>query len=221
MLKGECFNSDGAAAMGILSPAQQAVQAVHGSMIFSRRVRVLSQHLASMLPEQGFVLDVGAGSGDIAVGILSSRPNLRIEGVDVLVRPDAAILVREFDGTTLPYDDDSFDFAMLVDVLHHTDNPAQLLREVTRVARSVLIKDHFRNGFLAHAKLRLMDWVGNAHHGVRLPYNYLSRAEWASLWPACGLRVAKLAEDLRIYASPVDWIFGRGLHFIAVLERAE
>lgn len=207
--------------MGILSPARQAMRAVHGNMIFSRRVRVLSRALAQMLPDRASVLDVGAGSGDIAIGILSAKPNLTIEGVDVLVRPDAAIAVREFDGSTLPYPDQTFDYAILVDVLHHTDDPAHLLGEAARVAHHVIVKDHYRNGLFAATRLRLMDWVGNAHHGVRLPYNYLSRTEWASLGSSCRLHVTKLSEDLHIYPPPVDWIFGRGLHFVATLSNAK
>ncbi len=50
--------------------------------------------------------------------------------------------------------------------------PARLLAEAKRVSRGgIVIKDHFREGVLADATLRFMDWVGNAQHGVVLPYN--------------------------------------------------
>ena len=199
------------------SQAQRAVGALHGRVIFSRRVSVLAHSIAEMLPDRGAVLDVGAGSGDIAGAILSSKPSLSIEGVDVLVRPDTAIPVREFDGKTLPYADHAFDYATLIDVLHHTDIPGDLLREVGRVARHVIIKDHYRNGPFAGARLRFMDWVGNAPHGVRLPYNYLSRAEWSALWAAGGFRVEKIEENLPLYPFPLNLAFGRGLHFVATL----
>jgi SAM-dependent methyltransferase len=202
------------------SQAQRAVGALHGRMIFSRRVDVLARNIAEMLPDNGSLLDVGAGSGDIANAILSVKPSLNIEGVDVLVRPNTAILVREFDGKTLPYEDNAFDYATLIDVLHHTDNPGNLLSEVGRVARHIVIKDHYRNGLFAGSRLRLMDWVGNAPHGIRLPYNYLSRAEWNTLWASRGFRVADIEENLHLYPIPLDWVFGRGLHFIAILARA-
>ena len=69
--------------------------------------------------------------------------------------------------------DASFDVVMFVDVLHHTDDPLLLLQEAQRVGKIILVKDHFRKGFLAGPTLRFMDWVGNAHHGVVLPYNDL------------------------------------------------
>lgn len=58
-----------------------------------------------------------------------------------------------------------------------------------RVARrGVVIKDHLREGPLAGPTLRLMDWVGNRGHDVRLPYNYLSRRKWTAISPVSVLR---------------------------------
>lgn len=66
-----------------------------------------------------------------------------------------------------------------------------------------------------------MDWVGNAPHGVRLPYNYLSRDEWQRLWAKLGLRVTAIAENIPLYPPPLSWFFGRGLHFVAKLGASE
>jgi SAM-dependent methyltransferase len=201
-----------------MSQAERAVGALHNRVIFSRRVQVLADTIASKLPADATVLDVGAGSGDMAVAILASKPSLRFEGVDVLVRPNTAIPVKQYDGHHLPYGDSMFDYAILVDVLHHTDDPAAVLAEVGRVARRIIIKDHYRNGLLAGARLRFMDWVGNAAHGVRLPYNYLSRAEWSRIWAGGGFKVLDVDETFQLYPLPLDLIFGRGLHFIATIE---
>lgn len=108
---------------------------------------------------------------------------------------------------------------MLVDVLHHTDKPSVLLREAARVWRQyVILKDHTRNGIAARATLRMMDWVGNAHHGVALPYNYLSLAEWMLLFEEVSLKIEQFDNKPRLYGAPADWLFGRSLHFIAQLS---
>lgn len=87
--------------------------------------------------------------------------------------------VETSDGKSIPYDEGRFDVVMFVDVLHHTHQPMSLLREAVRVAgKGVLIKDHLAEGVFAYSTLRLMDWVGNARHGVSLPYNYWTLAQW-------------------------------------------
>nr|WP_294168706.1 class I SAM-dependent methyltransferase [uncultured Sphingomonas sp.] len=203
-----------------LGLGRRALGQVHDNLVFGRRVRVLSEALAAQLPRGARVLDVGAGSGDMAVAIMQLRPDVRIEGVDVLVRPGTAIPVVQYDGRHIPHADGAFDAALLIDVLHHTDDPIAVLGEVARVARAVVVKDHYRNGPAAQMRLRFMDWVGNAPHGVRLPYNYLSRAQWTEGFRKLDLQVTAIDEALALYPAPVSWLFGKGLHFVAKLQRA-
>ena len=127
--------------------------------------------------------DVGSGDGQIMAFIAERRPDLTIRGLEVRPRERSPIPVDRFDGRRIPFDDASFDVVTFVDVLHHTDDPMELLRESRRVARrAILIKDHTREGLLARETLRFMDWVGNRPHGVRLPYNYWSEARWSAAW---------------------------------------
>ena len=175
---------------------------------------MLAYHLSRRIPSGARVLDVGCGDGLID-HVIMDETGVSIEGIDTLVRPSTHIPVRAFSGSVIPYADRSVDVVMFVDVLHHTSDPKVLLTEAARVGRSVLIKDHLREGFLAYETLRLMDWVGNAHHGVVLPYNYLSRAEWDVAFHEVGLRVNQLDTKLSLYPVPFSLIFERGLHFIA------
>ena len=192
---------------------------VHGDYVHARRVAVLVDHLAPLVPLSASVLDVGCGDGRLAAQLTARRPDVRIEGVDVLVRPSTAIPVRGFDGVHLPYDDASVDVVQFVDVLHHTDDPAVLLREAARVARRrVMLKDHLREGAAAGLTLRAMDWVGNARHDVRLPYNYWSRAQWTSAFDRLGLIVQRWISSLHLYPAPASWVFDRSLHFVAALD---
>ena len=193
--------------------------AVHDKLVFGRRVRRLATVIAERLPADARVLDVGCGSGDLAVLIMQMRPDVTIEGIDVLVRPDTAIPVHAFDGAHIPFADNAFDAAIVVDVLHHTDDPEAVLAEIARIAPMVIIKDHLRDGLAANTTLRFMDWVGNAAHGVRLPYNYLSRNEWTRIWRTLDLGVSRFATRLSLYPRPFSWVFDRGLHFVTVLSR--
>jgi hypothetical protein len=103
-------------------------------------------------------------------------------------------------------------------VLHHTKDAPVLLKEDKRVARTtVALKDHTIDGILADQTLRFMDWVGNAGHGVALPYNYWSESRWHLTFDAIGLRVTQWQTKLGLYPFPASLIFERGLHFVAAL----
>jgi SAM-dependent methyltransferase len=194
------------------------VERLHDAYGGARRARVLARRLGEQLPTCGRLLDVGCGDGEIDRLIGETRPELHIEGIDVLVRPDASVPVTAFDGLKIPHPDDSFDGVLFVDVLHHSDDASELLREARRVARRfILIKDHRLNGLLAGPTLRFMDDVGNARHGVALPYNYWSHERWHETFGSLGLEVESWKQRLDIYPWPASWLFGRGLHFIARL----
>lgn len=185
-------------------------------VVFGRRVRVLARHLAPLLPSGATVLDVGCGDGSVAAAILQLRPDVRIEGVDVLVRPMTHIPVAPFDGRTIPRATRSVACVLFVDVLHHADDPIGILREARRVtAGSIVVKDHGREGMLAGPTLRAMDWVGNARHGVSLPYTYWTRKEWDLAFHEASLKVTNRYEQIGLYPWPASLLFDRQLHFIA------
>lgn len=193
---------------------------LHGAFVHPRRVKVLRQRIASLLPagRSILILDVGCGDGLLARRLAETRPGIRTEGIDVLVRPEAQIPAAPFDGERFPYEDQSVDLVLLVDVLHHASHPLRLLKEARRVARdAIIIKDHLCEKRADRRILRFMDRVGNARHGVALPYNYLSRQQWLDLFGELGLTVTAWESKLRLYPLPADWIFGRSLHFIARL----
>lgn len=123
-----------------------------------------------------------------------------------------------FDGRRIPYGDRTFDAVMFVDVLHHIENQLELLSEARRVARQALvIKDHTREGVLDEATLRLMDYIGNARHGVALPYNYWTTHQWREAFEQLNLRLDSWSHEIDLYPWPANYFFGRRLHFIAKL----
>jgi SAM-dependent methyltransferase len=195
------------------------IDRVHGDYVANRRARVLSDHLAKIIPDRFLMLDVGCGDGLIARLINQKRTDIHLRGLDVQVRERTYIPVERFDGEVIPYDDASFDGVMFVDVLHHTHDPMVLLREAIRVARqAVVIKDHMLDGLLAGPILRAMDWVGNSRYNVSLPYNYWTKQKWLQAFDALGMEIGSWTTQLKLYPWPTSCLFDRSLHFVARLE---
>ena len=92
------------------------------------------------------VLEIGCGTGIIALGIAPSVESVvatdlspQMVAVAENKAKDASIHNVDFqvcDGYTLPFDDQSFDVALLFNVLHFTKEPATLLREAHRLLKS-------------------------------------------------------------------------------------
>jgi SAM-dependent methyltransferase len=176
--------------------------------------------LVAQIPPRASVLDIGCGDGTIGSLIAKVRPDISIQGVEFLARPECKIECRAFDGTSLPFPDSSFEVCLLVDVLHHTEDPGVLLREAARVSRSlVLLKDHLDENIFDDITLRFMDWVGNRPHGVVLPYNYQSGKQWKEFFLECGLAEENWTTRMPLYPFPMSLFVGRGLHFVSLLVK--
>ena len=200
--------------------ARNVAAPLHRRLVSGRRVRALARALAHLLPpgEPLTALDIGCGTGEVARLVQEQVP-VKFTGCDVLVRPQTHIPVLPFDGQQLPFPENSFDFATLIDVLHHVDDPYPLLQEAFRVSRRfVIIKDHLCENAANRMVLRFMDWVGNRAYGVALPYNYLSRAQWRALFARSQVNVEAQQERLRLYPFPFSLLFEVNLHFMARLS---
>ena len=198
--------------------SQTVVSGLHTRLVLSRRLRVLSEQALRLLPDSGTVLDVGCGNGIISRHIMDMRPQLCIQGIDVLSRPSCAIPMELYDGCRFPFENNSFDVVMFMDVLHHTDNALRLLQEAARVCKqSIIVKDHLCDSALAKHTLTFMDWIGNRSHGVALPYNYWSSGHWLQAWQELGATPDTTISNIGLYPWFAKPFFENGLHFISRL----
>ena len=209
--------------MVLLDPGHQTsvrvFARIHGATVHRRRVDRIAAAISHLPPSGARILDVGAGDGRLAAALMELRPDLQIECIDTIVRPEAVMKVRQYDGQELPYETDAFDYAMLVDVLHHATDHHRLLNEVKRVAATgLLVKDHCRESVLDQVTLSAMDWVGNSCHGIPRTYKYLSRAEWQDTAFQLAGTWSTWQSTLALYRAPISWICDRRLHFVGRLD---
>ncbi|ANK13236.1 class I SAM-dependent methyltransferase [Erythrobacter neustonensis] len=141
------------------------------------------------------LLDVGGGTGVMAQAMQALLPVDKVTAIDVVDRyfPTLSVETRVYDGAVLPFADASFAAATINNVMHHVDLDyrAGLMREIRRVVDGpVYIKDHVAISKLDHARLAVLDAIGNIPFGGQVNARYLSPAEWDALAREAGYRIA-------------------------------
>lgn len=148
------------------------------------RERQIASRLAGFLTGAKSVLDVGCGSGQLALRI-SKEFGAQVQGIDLCTPTNSKIPFKLFNGKEIPFKDNSFDVAILVDVLHHVRGQAnrdKLISECLRVAKhSVIVKDHYYTNFLQKTWLKIVDTLTNLPSGVSTPFEFVSREQWKTL----------------------------------------
>ena len=188
-----------------------------------RRVDALAErialHVESLVPRgRARCLDIGFGDSALANAVSSHAPRTDWHCMDL---QEAAAELPHDPSTIVPFEEREFDIALLCDVLNRTpDNGARLLARAGRVAKRVLVKDHFEYGSYSRTVLRLMDFVGQRGDGVGVPERYFTRESFTRLATEQGFIITALDCGLSLYEHvPVARTMLRpDCDFIAVLR---
>lgn len=137
---------------------------------------MFTKWLAQQGFEEGRILDVGCGPGDIAIEIASAFPRAKIVGMDLSepmlkIAQSAAeragvpdrVSFRKGDAKSMPFEDKSFDVVISLNTFHLVDDQVGMLNEVERVLKP--------NGLLLVTDIR-RSWM-------RLFYRHLKDAPTA------------------------------------------
>ena len=198
----------------------EIIKKVHQKNIHTQRVDRISTLISDNISiDIKTILDIGCGDGKLSKLIMTKNQKVEIIGLDVMERPKCDIEYHYFDGEILPFNDHFFDAIQYIDVLHHTNNiKKEIENGITKTKKYVIIKDHIYKSQIDFLILKFMDWIGNAPHGVKVIYNFKKKEEWLKLFEENKLEVIYFNDKLSLYSRFLDKIFGRSLHFIAILK---
>ncbi len=200
-------------------PDFSIVKRLHQKLIMNRRIDAIANGIEKLIPHNATLLDIGAGSGEIAEAILTRRTDVTITGIDIKRRENTKIEITEFNGIDINYEDNKFDYCIIVDVLHHTYHKKELLREAFRVSRNgVIIKDHIYKNRFDYLTLSFMDYVGNKPYSVDVIYDYFTLPQWKTLFAEEEITIDNIETNLKLYPFPFSLIFDRQLHVLFKLK---
>lgn len=107
------------------------------------------------------IIDIGTGSGGLACRLFRQgfKNLVCLDVKDLSLYQD--LKVKIYSGKKLPFSDQKFDLALLIQVLHHCREPEKVLKEALRVAqRVIIIEDSYRNS-LEKIVVSFSDCLGN------------------------------------------------------------
>jgi SAM-dependent methyltransferase len=164
-----------------------SVVRVGASAALSDRAETFVGLFEKQLEPASRILDIGGRWGFYASPL--ERRGHRITVLDV-VRPrfqQAPVVVYE--GGRIPFGDGSFDACLCITVLHHIQDPVQLLREARRVTRGlvIVVEDLYR-----HVAGRIWtEWRDRLYNFEYFghPCRFKKRMEWEQIFRDEGFRL--------------------------------
>ena len=113
-----------------------------------RPAQLFAKGLLDMGVTTGRILDVGTGSGIVALEIAKTLPNTEVIGLDLseplldIARADAKaagltknLIFKKGDAQEMPFEDNSFDTVVSLNTIHIVDSPVKMLNEVERILK--------------------------------------------------------------------------------------
>lgn len=160
--------------------------------IFSEEKKWFFRMLPFIKDPQGKILKVGNGLGYLSKMI--ALTNLKINILDINIDKDCINKgdVDIYDGISFPYKDNKFDVSICYLVLHHTPNPIEIIREMKRVSKRLIILEETYDNFLAKLDLIYRDWRVNTLAGQK------SEIYWNSYFPKDSLLKLAKEENLKL-----------------------
>jgi ubiquinone/menaquinone biosynthesis C-methylase UbiE len=173
--------------------------------LLAARLKRMTALIGAYIRDGDTVLDVGCGRLEIGE-VLAKEKGAHWIGVDTVDYHEAPLEFHRYDGKRLPFDDGAADVVLLSFVLHHCDEPEDLVREIFRVTRHriVVLEDVVDGTAGSFRMAKVHDYIANRliDSNIPLPYQFKTPAEWERLFQSVGLRVL---ETRPIKSQPLAW----------------
>ena len=157
------------------------------------RANAIVASFASAIKPHSRIIDIGAGKGLLAQEMVRQL-NACVTMVDVASYNQSVLPLTVCDSRALAFADDSFDYAILSFVLHHTCNPDTILREALRVAREVIVIENDVRGTLRQWFTRAIDSWPALRYGTPPCYMAQPRDAWMKLFAQFPVAARVLSE---------------------------
>ncbi len=145
------------------------------------RVDPILASFASVIEPHSRIIDIGAGKGYLARE-MAEQFDARVTLVDVAHYNQTNLPLIICDSRALAFADNSFDYAILSFVLHHSPDPNAILREALRVARQAIVIENDVRGKIRGALTRVIDSWPSVRYGTPPCHVVRTKEEWLKMF---------------------------------------
>lgn len=161
--------------------------------ILKSRANDLTNMVLPYMNKKDLILDIGPASCTVTEALI--QQDLKVFPLDVENYSIVdTVLPTLYDGYRMPFKDNQFDTSLILFVLHHTPDPVQVLKEVKRVSRKILILEDIVTSPVHKSLTAALDSLMNLEFYDQ-PHTNKSDAEWRSVFSDLGLKL--LAQDYK------------------------
>lgn len=135
------------------------------------------------------ILDFGTGWGSFS-HILKEQGH-KVTSIDITnksLHDDVTPII--YDGENLIFKDHNFDISLVITVLHHTPNPEDLLIEISRVSKKIIIVEDIYQTKLGEFTTKFFDSLTNLEFRSH-PHSNKTDVEWKKLFKKLNLKLTK------------------------------
>jgi len=151
------------------------------------------ERISEDLSKKDRILDIGTGPGSVCLLMQREGYNLTpLDVVDQTLSSEVEPLI--YNGKKLPFDDNSFNTALILTVLHHTSNPKEILSEAKRVADKIIIVEDIYSNPIQKYLTFIVDSIVNMEFAGH-PHSNKSDTEWKTTFNKLGLKLKATRYD--------------------------
>ena len=140
---------------------------------------------------KGKVLDVGAGRCYISERLKNN--GLKVTCLDVKDLSRTKMKIITYNGKNFPLKSNEFDSALIAYVLHHCEDPIQVLNETIRVCKgNIVIFEDTKPSPITNA----MDFLSNKLRNVETPFKFRTKIEWLAIFKKLNLKIIEVQHNV-------------------------